>query len=70
MYSTVPQLDLRHSSGLTRPHPTVVCTLSKLIPLLLLAPAERALMRASAEERAVELESREEQPLPPLEAGT
>ena len=36
---------------------------------LLLAPAERALMRARAEERAVELEPREEQALPPLEAG-
>ena len=35
----------------------------------LLTPTERALMRARAEEGAVKLDAREEQPLPPLEAG-
>ena len=72
LFSSVPYTPTQHPQQIiffrTGTHRTrLVCTLT---PLLLLAPAERALMRASAEERAVELEPREEQTLPPLEAGT
>ena len=48
------------------PHPSLPECFSSASAL---SPAKRSLVRARAEESTVELDAREEQPLPPLEAS-